>query len=159
MLDALQRLLGPSSDSGSRDRAAEQAEAALQVAAAALLLESAAADDQIDASELRPIERGLARQFGLDAAGVRDLMVRVERARREAIDLHGFTSVIVQRYDEPRRLALAELIWSVMLADGRLTDDERILARRLGHLIELRPEQVSAARHRAEAAQEDADRE
>lgn len=121
----------------------------LEVAAAALLLESANADDEVHVLEHAAIAHGLAVHFGLDAAGVEELLSRAEQARREAVDLHGFTAVLVKRHDERDRLALAEVVWRVMLADGELTADEGILARRLGNLLELRPEDVAGAIQRA----------
>lgn len=119
------------------------------VAVAALLLESANADDHVHTLEHATIAQGLRKQFGLDPAGVEALLVRAEAARREAIDLHGFTKVVVRERDERQRLAIAEVVWRVMLADGELTADESILARRLGNLLELRPENVAIAIQRA----------
>lgn len=121
----------------------------IEVAAAAVLLESANVDDHVHTLEHAAIAHGLARHFGLDAAGVEDLLARAEQARREAVDLHGFTAVLVRRHDERDRRALAEVVWRVMFADGELTSDESILARRLGNLLELRPEHVAVAIQRA----------
>lgn len=121
----------------------------VEVAAAALLLESAAADDVLHAFEHAAIAQVLASHFALDAAGVEDVLARAERARRDAIDLHGFTAVLVRRHDERQRLALAEALWRVVLADGQLTAHEGILARRLGNLLDLRPEDVAVAIRRA----------
>lgn len=120
-----------------------------EVAVAALLLESAHADDEMHMLEQATIAHGLQKQFGLDAAGVEDVLARAERARRDSIALHDFTSVILREYSEPQRLAIAEIVWRVVLADGELTSDESILARRFGNLLDLRPEDVSMAIRRA----------
>ncbi|MCC6350819.1 MAG: TerB family tellurite resistance protein [Candidatus Eisenbacteria bacterium] len=124
-------------------------EVPVEVAAAALLLESAAADDELHAFEQAAIAQVLAGHFSLDAAGVEAVIARAEQARREAIDLHGFTTVLVRNHDERRRLALVEALWRVVLADGQLTAHEGILARKLGNLLDLRPEDVSIAIRRA----------
>lgn len=152
MLRALKKLLrGNAAGEAGEDggTAATGRDDAIEVAAAALLLESANADDHVHTLEHAVVARGLARHFGLDAAAVEDLLARAEVARREAVDLHGFTAVLVRRHDERDRLALAEVVWRVMFADGELTADETLLARRLGNLLDLRPEHVSVAIRRA----------
>jgi len=148
MLRGLKRMLEGLASGGGEGAAAAD-ELPIEVAAAALLLESANADDEVHAFEHAAIAQGLARHFRLDAAGVEALLEKAEQARREALDLHGFTSVIVRRHDERQRLALAEVVWRVVLADGQVTAHEGILARRLGNLLDLRPEDVSVAIRRA----------
>lgn len=120
-----------------------------EVAVAALLLESASADDRVHLLEHATIAHGLSQQFGLDAAGVERVLAQAEQARRDSISLHDFTSVLLREYDERRRIAIAEVVWRVVLADGELTSDESILARRLGNLLELRPADVGLAIRRA----------
>lgn len=147
MLERLRELL--MGDGGARDGAGGREDYPADVAVAALLLESAHADDHVHTLEHATIAHGLRKQFGLDPKGVEELLERAERARREAVDLHGFTRVILRERDEHQRLAIAEVVWRVMLADGELTADESILARRLGNLLLLRPEDVSVAIQRA----------
>lgn len=143
MLRGLRDLLG---DGGGDD---DGNDVTVEVAAAALLLESANADDEVHAFEHAAIAQGLAKHFGLDAAAVERVLARAERARREAIDLHGFTALLVRHHDERERLALAESVWRVVYADGQVTAHETLLARRLGNLLDLRPEHVSVAIRRA----------
>ena len=149
MLRGLKRMLEGLASGGGAPGAAPADDLPIEVAAAALLLESANADDEVHAFEHAAIAQGLANHFGLDAAGVEALLEKAERARREALDLHGFTAVLVKRHDERQRLALAEVVWRVVLADGQVTAHESILARRLGNLLDLRPEDVSVAIRRA----------
>lgn len=149
MLRALKQLLGGGTDGGSRSGDGPDGDRSLEVAAAALLLESANADDRVHSFENVAIAQALASHFRLDAAGVEDVLARAERARREAIDLHGFSAVLLRGLDEAQRLALVEVIWRVILADGQLTADESILARKLGNLLDLRPEDVAIVVRRA----------
>jgi uncharacterized tellurite resistance protein B-like protein len=149
MLRALRDLLaGKARGDDARGRPPENDEA-FRVAAAALLVEAANADDDVHLLEQAEIAQGLAWHFGLDAAGVEDLLARAERARSEAIDMHSFTAVLVRGGDVRRRLELAEVVWRVVLADGEVTDDEGILARRIGNLLDLRPEDVAISIRRA----------
>ena len=54
------------------------------------------------------------------------------------------------QYDEGQRMVLAELMWRVIGADGRLSEHETQLARKLAHLLDLKPGYLSEARRRAE---------
>ena len=153
MLRALKQLLGTGTAGGPRSGAGPDGDRSLEVAAAALLLESANADDRVHTFEHAAIAQALASHYRLDAAGVEDVLARAERERREAIDLHGFSAVLVKGLDERQRLSLIEVIWRVILADGQLTADETILARKLGNLLDLRPEEVAVAVRRARGEQ------
>ena len=121
----------------------------LQVSACALLLEVAHADQEFTPVERQHIEEVVMRHFDLSEEGARKLMAVAEEARREAIDLHQFTTVVTQRYDEGQRMVLAELIWRVVYADGTLSEHEGSLARKLAGLLDLRPGYLSEARRRA----------
>jgi uncharacterized tellurite resistance protein B-like protein len=150
MLRGLKRLLGGGA-AGDVPAAgdARAADDEFRIAAAALLIEAANADDRVHLLEQAAIAQGLAWHFGLDAAAVEDLLTRAERARRDAVDMHRFTAVLVRGGQERERLALVEAVWRVVLADGELTGDESILARRIGNLLDLRPEDVAGSIRRA----------
>lgn len=148
MLEALKSILArrppaPADDPRNTSRQ-------LQVAACALLLELAHADREFSDDERRHIEEGAMRHFNLDAEKAGQLMAVADEARREAVDLHQFTSIVVQHYDEGQRMVLAELMWRVIHADGRLADQESQLARKLANLLELRPGYLAEARRRVE---------
>jgi uncharacterized tellurite resistance protein B-like protein len=147
MLDGWKKLLGGQAPATGAQRPPD--DDALRVAAAALLLESANADDEVHVFEHAAIAQALAAHFRLDAAGVEDLLARAEQARNQAIDMHQFTAVLVRNLEERERLALVEAVWRVVLADGQLTAHESILARRLGNLLDLRPEDVAVMVSRA----------
>ena len=125
---------------------ADEATQRLHVAACALLLEMAHADGTFSPAEREHIEHALAGYFDLPEDEVRELISVAEAARREAVDLHQFTSLIVRRYDEGQRYVLAELLWRVVLADGELSKHEDSLLRKLGRLLDLRPGYLAGIR-------------
>lgn len=138
-------------------RASEAAPSAisrLSIAAAALLLEIAHADDEFADAERIHIEESLGRHFDLDDQTLAELMRLAEIERREATDLHRFTSVINEHYDDGQRLVLAELLWRVVLADGQLSRHESYLMHKLSNLLDLRPGYLAEARKRAGGAGE-----
>jgi uncharacterized tellurite resistance protein B-like protein len=123
---------------------------ALKIAACALLLEMAHADDEFSEAEREHIEALVARHFALDEATTREILAAAERERRDATDLHQLTSVINRHYDEGQRLLLSELLWRVVYADGKLTEHEDYLAQKLASLLDLRPGYLAEARKRAQ---------
>jgi uncharacterized tellurite resistance protein B-like protein len=146
MFDAIRRLLA-----GAHPVVAEgfvNDDERLRVAACALLLEIAHADGEFSDEERRQIEEAVARHFALTAEQARDLMVVASERRRDATDLHQFTSVLTSQYDEGQRMTLAEVLYRVVYADGKLTEHEDYLMRKLAGLLELRPGYLSVARAR-----------
>ena len=124
-------------------------ETPLRVAACALLLELAHADDDFSPEERTHIEEALERHFGVDETAARELIALAEAERKEATDLHQFTSLINRHYDEGQRMVLAEVFWRIVYADGVLSEREGMLARKLASLLELRPGYLAEARKRA----------
>jgi uncharacterized tellurite resistance protein B-like protein len=148
MLDAFRSLLSRAQHPSAHETAPQKPRA-LHVAACALLLELAHADDEFTADERAHIEEAVGRHFDLDEEDVRTLLDLAERERRESTGLFQFTSVINESYDEGQRMALAEVFWRVVLADGHLSDHEIYLMRKLSNLLDLRPGYLAEARRRA----------
>jgi uncharacterized tellurite resistance protein B-like protein len=153
MLEAIKRLLsGQATGQAARpqpDRAGESDEQRLRIAACAVLLEIAHADGEFTTEERAHIEAALVRHFDLSTTDARELMALAEERRRGAVDLYQFTSLLTAGYDEGQRLLLAELLWRVVYADGKLSQHEDYLMRRLAHLLDLRPGYLAVARNRA----------
>lgn len=118
----------------------------VHLAACALLLELAHADDEFSTPERAHIGAVLQRHFGLDAETARELMELAEVQRQQSSDYYQFTRLIVARYDLGQRMVLAEIMWGVILSDGRITEHESYLVRKLGHLLDLSPAYLSQAR-------------
>ena len=122
---------------------------AVQLAACALLLELAHADDEFSQAERAHIESALRRHFGLDATTVDELLTLAEAERRESIDHFQFAQTISQHYDLGQRMVLAEVMWGVILVDGEIRRHEGYLIRKLGHLLDLAPAYLAEARRAA----------
>ena len=121
----------------------------VQLAACALLLELAHADGEFSPEEREHIERTLVRHFGLDAAAGAELMQLAEAERERSIDHFQFTRQITASYDLGQKMVLAEVMWGVILADGKLGEHEAYLVRKLARLMELEPAYLSQARRTA----------
>jgi uncharacterized tellurite resistance protein B-like protein len=121
----------------------------VQLAACALLLELAHADGEFTTEEQRHIESTLVRHFGLDEATVAELLRLAEMERAQSLDHFQFTRLISDQYDLGQKMVLAEIMWGVILADGRLSDHETHLVRKMASLMQLEPAYLAQARRTA----------
>lgn len=126
---------------GARDRE-------LRLAACALLLELAHADDEFTADERQHLVSAVRRHFSLDRREADELLSLAERARSRAPDLWEFTSLIRRHYSVGQKMVLAEIMWGVVFADGELSSREEYLLRKLSHLLGLEIGYLSEARDR-----------
>jgi uncharacterized tellurite resistance protein B-like protein len=122
----------------------------VELAACALLLELAHADGEFTPEEQWDIERTLVRHFGLDEATGAELIRLAETERAQSLDHFQFTRLIAAEYDLGQKMVLAEVMWGVILADGRLSDHEAHLVRKLASLMQLEPAYLSQARRASE---------
>jgi len=136
-------------ESGAQPTKGKSGPSAVQLAACALLLELAHADDEFSPAERAHIESALRRHFALDDATVRELMELGEAERQQSIDHYQFARTITQQYDLGQRMVLAELMWGVILADGEIRRHESYLVRKLGSLLDLAPGYLAQARRAA----------
>lgn len=121
---------------------------AVQVAAAALLVEAARMDEVITQEERDRIEDLVRRRFGLDAEAAATLRRAAEEASAEATQWYGFAAVIRDRFSAQERVELIEMLWEVAYADGELHDLEASLLRRIGGLLYVSDRDRGAARKR-----------
>ena len=138
-----QRILRPAAATGS------PAPQDVRLAACALLLELAHADGEFSAQERQYIEGVVARHFDLQEDTAQELISLAETARTQAIDQFQFTRLITEHYDLAQKMVLAEVMWGVILADGKIADHEAYLLRKLAHLLELEPGYLAQARRAA----------
>ena len=149
MLEAIRRfvrdrIVGTESPKGAPGD--EPSPGAVQLAACALLLELAHADDEFSPEEQRHIESTLQRHFGLDEASGAELLRLSEAARSTSLDHFQFTRLVAAEYNLAQKMVLAEVMWGVILADGRLSDHETHLVRKMASLMQLEPAYLAEAR-------------
>jgi uncharacterized tellurite resistance protein B-like protein len=143
-----ERLAGPEPPSAPGKESASPSR--LQLAACALLLELAHADDEFSPAERQHIDSTLKRHFGLDEATAAELIRLAEAERGQALDHFQFTRLVAAEYDLSQKMVLAEVMWGVILADGRLSDHETHLVRKMASLMQLEPAYLSQARRAAQ---------
>lgn len=122
----------------------------IRLAACALLVELAHADDEFTDEERKHLESAVQRQFGLDAPEAQRLLALAEQERKQAVDLWQFTNLIAENYSVGQKMVLAEIMWGVAHSDGKLAGREDYLMRKIFNLLRLEPGYLAEARKRAE---------
>ena len=130
---------------------AEEAQPAdLRLAACALLLELAYADDDFTDTERSHLQYAVQRQFGVDQDQAAQLVQLAEEQRTQAVDLWSFTNLIADNYSLGQKMVLAEAMWGLVFSDGDLASREDYLMRKISGLLRLEPGYLAEARKRVE---------
>lgn len=135
-------------NSGAAGSAPEERSDALQLAAAALLIEAARLDSGIKPVEHAVVARLVRERFGLSAEEASSLLEAAEGAVERSNQLFGFTQVVNDRFAYEERVGMIEMLWEVCYADGRLHDFEANLLRRIAGLLHVSDADSGAARKR-----------
>ncbi len=154
MLDAI-RSFFTTSMHPSPEAADGEAARDIRLAACALLLELAHADDEFTDDERQHLESAVRRQFGLDSDEAERLLALAQKARSEAVDLWQFTNLIAENYSTGQKMVLAEIMWGLVYSDGDLASREDYLMRKICNLLRLEPGYLAEARARYDRARED----
>jgi uncharacterized tellurite resistance protein B-like protein len=107
----------------------------LRLATAAVLLEIANADGEFTPAEDGDIVGFLKGAFALDDPSVRELMKTADEVRAHTIDHFALTNYIRKNASLEERLDVVKTMWRVAYSDGRLTDYENYLVRKLADLL------------------------
>jgi uncharacterized tellurite resistance protein B-like protein len=123
----------------------------LTFACVMLLAEAARMDQRIDPRERAAIERLLTERFGLGRDLVEGL-IETTLAKAEASNrFFAYTQAVKDGLDAGGRVRMIEMLWEVVLADGRLDAYEDNLLRRVAGLIHVSDAESGAARQRVKA--------
>ena len=123
----------------------------LHVAACALLLELAHADEVFTEDERNHIHAILMRHFALDYDTAQELMKLAEEERNKAVDVFRFANLVRTSYDIGQKTLLAEIMWGLILTDGEIARHESYMLRKIANLLDLEPGYLSQAKATAAA--------
>ena len=118
------------------------------LAAAVLMVEAARLDGEFDQLERQSIRSLVTNHFGLDEIEADALIAEAESLHDDSNHLVKFTRTIKESYPPEERIAIIEMLWEVVYADGVLHDYEANLLRRIGGLIYVSDRDRGAARKR-----------
>ena len=144
MLDRLRRLFEAPSPSKEMSDNPE----AGQIAIAALLFHAAALDGEIEPAEEQVIADLLVRRFDLNQADLKTLLEDARAAEESTNQILRFTRDIKEHAGHEERIALLEMLWEVVFADGEEHAFEANLMRRVAGLIYVTDQESGSARLR-----------
>ena len=150
MLDTITRFFRRSMDPEEHGGEADAPAPDLKLAACALLLELAHADDEFSDEERKHVGAAVRRHFGVDPAQAEELLELADAERRQAIDFWQFTSLIDRHYSLAQKTLLAEIMWGLVYSDGELLEKEQYLMRKISQLLHIQPGYLAEARKRVE---------
>ena len=113
MLDSIKTFFS-SSMSPVEESDPEENKKDIRLAACALLLELAYADEEFTEDEREHLEFAIRRQYGLEPTQATQLIGLAEEARAGAVDLWQFTSLIAENYSVGQKMVLAEIMWGLV---------------------------------------------
>jgi uncharacterized tellurite resistance protein B-like protein len=109
----------------------------LRLATAAILLEIGYADGTFSPAEGEDINTYLERAFHLSADEARELIDAAAEIRNRTIDHFALTNFIRKNASLDERIDIVKTMWRMAYADGKLTDYENYLVRKLADLLGL----------------------
>jgi uncharacterized tellurite resistance protein B-like protein len=111
------------------------AERALQVAVAALLMEVAAADTGITGEERERIERIIGELHDVPAETAREIRAKAETQADHATSLYPFTRLITSECSMEDRIEIVSRLWEITFLDGEVHAHEEHLVRKVADLL------------------------
>lgn len=124
----------------------------IELATAALLVETVRLDGEIDDAERAAAHRALRSKFGLTDEAAATLIRLAEEEAREATDYYQFTSLINKQFSASQKERVIELMWQVAYADADLSAHEQHVVRKIADLLHVSHRAYIAAKLRARDA-------
>jgi uncharacterized tellurite resistance protein B-like protein len=124
----------------------------IEVATAALLVETVRLDGEIDATERAAAHRAVRAKFGLGEAEAATLIRLAEEEARDATGYYQFTSLINKQFSAAQKERVIELMWQVAYADAELSAHEQHVVRKIADLLHVPHRAYIAAKLRARTA-------
>lgn len=152
MLDFIKDLLDPRPGEGG-DRASSPQQQ-FQRAAAALMLEVAAADHVFDEAEMATFSEVIAHTFSLSEEEVDTLYQHACHQQDTAVSLYQFTQQVNEHADAQEKFNLIKAMWQVALADDHLDKYEEHIIRKVADLIYVSHTDFLVARNLARQEQQ-----
>lgn len=124
----------------------------IEVATAALLVETVRLDGEIDAAERAAAHRAVRSKFALGEAEAATLIRLAEEEARDATGYYQFTSLINKQFSAAQKERVIELMWQVAYADEALSAHEQHVVRKIADLLHVPHRAYIAAKLRARTA-------
>ena len=118
----------------------------IPLAAAALLLEVAWADHEIDASEIETMTTALSTMYGLDRAQTEEVVDKARADHESSTGMQSFTRFLTEQLTRQERVTLLEHLWRLASFGGDRYHYEEHVIRRITDLLYLNHSDFIAAK-------------
>ncbi len=124
----------------------------LELATAALAVDIARADNNLDDAERRHIVEAIARHFSLTAGEAEKIMQLADSRLEESVSLYNFTRQLNDGLSRAERIRIIRLLWDVAWADDELHKHEEFIVRKVADLLYVSHSDYIRAKLEAEQA-------
>ena len=109
----------------------------LRLATAAVLLDIAYADGKFTPSEDGNVAGFLTQRFELSPDDARELLEAADEIRKKTVDHFALTHYIRKNAPLAERIEIVKTMWRLVYSDGKLSEYEAYLVRKLADLLGL----------------------
>ncbi|WP_439575126.1 TerB family tellurite resistance protein [Phreatobacter sp.] len=106
-----------------------------RLAAAVLLVHAMTVDGRAAPIEMVVLEEALSTGFDLSLDDTRRLIGQAQDAEQREANWTGFADILARTLDEPSRRRIIDMMWRVVLADGRMQEMEEAVVERAAQLL------------------------
>ena len=114
-----------------------------------ILLEAASIDGRIDNNEILRINHSLIDFFKINEEKSNNIVKKCLGKVDDQNSFHYFTSRINKEYEYNKKIIIIEMLWEIVLVDGKIHDFESNLIRRLAGLLYISDVNCGNAKKRA----------
>ena len=107
----------------------------LQIAISTLMIQTAVYDGVFDEQEKSKILELIKKYFDLDEDQKTSLFEIATKANDESNDMQRFTRTLNDALSEEEKLIIIEMLWKIIISDGRIDDYENALIRKISGLL------------------------
>ena len=114
-----------------------------------LLIEACKIDGTISDDEIEKITNLLINKFHLEPTKAMNAVNFVLEKANEKVEIFSDIKVILDTMDHEERIKVIEMLWGVVLADGKIDDYESNLMRKISSLLHVSSFETAEAKKRA----------
>ena len=118
----------------------------LQIAACALLLEIATADDDFSDYEKNRISDMMKNKFELTDTEVNNLISKSEEEIQNSVSIYEFTDVLNKSLNNDEKYRIIKYLWHIAYADGNLDSYEEFYIKKISNNLHLHHKDRIAAK-------------
>ena len=120
----------------------------LQISISALLIQTAAYDGVFDDIEKEKIKSLLKKYFDLTDEKLEELFSLSLIINDDSNDIQQFTRKLNENLDYEEKLEIIEMMWKIIIVDGRIDDYENSLIRKISGLLYVQDSDVGKIKNK-----------